>query len=102
VPESHIHFYDVGKNWWSRAGTPDKMPSGEIGGPDSEIFYEFADIPHDPKYGKFCHPNCDCGKFLEIGNSVFIEYQKPKTANLPNFLRKMWISEGDLKESRGL
>ena len=44
VPKDHIHFYDAKKNWWSRAGEPSKMPVGEIGGPDSEIFYEF-DIP---------------------------------------------------------
>ena len=43
LPESHIHFYGADKNWWSRAGAPDKMPVGEIGGPDSEIFYEFED-----------------------------------------------------------
>ena len=77
VPENHIYFYSAEKNWWSRAGSPDKMPVGEIGGPDSEVFYEF-DIPHDPKYGAFCHPNCDCGKFLEIGNSVFMQYVKDK------------------------
>src|SRR5690606_14871419 len=63
------------KNWWSRAGTPDKMPEGEIGGPDSEVFYDFG-TPHDPKWGEHCHPNCDCGRFLEIGNSVFIEFIK--------------------------
>ncbi|KKR62089.1 MAG: Alanine-tRNA ligase [Candidatus Woesebacteria bacterium GW2011_GWA1_40_43] len=40
VSESHIHFYDAEKNWWSRAGTPDQMPPGEIGGPDSKLgFY---------------------------------------------------------------
>lgn len=75
VPKDHIFFYPAENNWWSRAGTPDKMPVGEIGGPDSEVFYEF-DIPHDPEYGKFCHPNCNCGKFLEIGNSVFMQYKK--------------------------
>lgn len=82
LPESHIHFYGAEKNWWSRAGAPDKMPAGEIGGPDSEVFYEFSEIPHDPKYGKFCHPNCDCGKFLEIGNSVFMQYQKTEDGKL--------------------
>lgn len=63
------------KNWWSRAGTPEKMPEGEIGGPDSEVFYDFG-TPHDQKWGEKCHPNCDCGRFLEIGNSVFIEFIK--------------------------
>ncbi len=82
LPENHIHFYGADKNWWSRAGAPDKMPSGEIGGPDSEIFFEFPDIPHDPNFGKFCHPNCECGKFLEIGNSVFMQYQKNEDGKL--------------------
>ncbi|MFZ2151758.1 MAG: alanine--tRNA ligase-related protein, partial [Minisyncoccia bacterium] len=70
-----IFFYDASKNWWSRAGKPEKMPVGEIGGPDTEMFYDFGTL-HDTKFGPHCHPNCDCGRFLEIGNSVFIEYIK--------------------------
>ncbi len=73
VPKEHIYFYPAEKNWWSRLGAPDKMPVGEIGGPDSEIFYEFDSVEHNPSFGKFCHPNCDCGKFLEIGNSVVMQ-----------------------------
>lgn len=68
-----IFFYDVKKNWWSRAGVPAKMPAGEPGGPDSEIFFDFG-TPHDAKFGAECHPNCDCGRFMEIGNSVFMQY----------------------------
>jgi alanyl-tRNA synthetase len=86
LSKDHIHFYGAEKNWWSRAGEPSKMPVGEIGGPDSEIFYEF-DTPHDPAFGKFCHPNCNCGKFLEIGNSVFMQFKKvsgTKLSELPN------------------
>ena len=71
----HIFYYDAKKNWWSRAGVPEKMPAGEPGGPDSEVFYDFG-TAHDPKWGKECHPNCDCGRFMEIGNSVFMEYIK--------------------------
>jgi alanyl-tRNA synthetase len=70
-----IFYYDAAKNWWTRAGKLEKMPIGEIGGPDSEVFYDFQ-TPHDEKFGKHCHPNCDCGRFLEIGNSVFMEYIK--------------------------
>lgn len=70
-----IFYYDAKKNWWSRAGTPDNMPAGEPGGPDSEVFYDFG-TPHDPAFGAECHPNCDCGRFLEIGNSVFMQYIK--------------------------
>lgn len=88
VPESRIHFYDAQKNWWSRAGEPSKMPPGEIGGPDSEIFYEFESVSHNPKFGKFCHPNCDCGKFLEIGNSVFMQYQKTEDGKLVELPQK--------------
>ena len=69
-----IFAYDVKKNWWSRSGVPSKMPEGEPGGPDSELFYEFEGVTHDTKFGEHCHPNCDCGRFLEIGNSVFMEY----------------------------
>lgn len=70
-----IFYYDAKKNWWSRAGTPDKMPAGEPGGPDSELFYDFG-TEHDPKFGAECHPNCDCGRFMEIGNSVFMQFLK--------------------------
>lgn len=70
-----IFYYDT-KNWWSRAGAPDRMPAGEPGGPDSEVFFELTHIVHDAKFGQYCHPNCDCGRFMEIGNSVFMEYKK--------------------------
>lgn len=75
IPEERILFYDAKKNWWSRSGTPEKMPAGEPGGPDSEIFFDFQ-TPHDKAFGETCHPNCDCGRFMEIGNSVFMEYIK--------------------------
>jgi alanyl-tRNA synthetase len=70
-----IFFYEAKKNWWSRAGVPEKMPAGEPGGPDTEMFYDFGS-EHDTKFGEQCHPNCDCGQFLEIGNNVFMEYVK--------------------------
>jgi len=70
-----IFYYDAKKNWWSRAGVPDSMPIGEPGGPDSEMFYDFG-TPHDVSYGAHCHPNCDCGRFVEIGNNVFMQYIK--------------------------
>jgi alanyl-tRNA synthetase len=71
-----IFYYDSKKNWWSRAGIPANMPVGEPGGPDSEMFYQFEEIEHDKKFGEHCHSNCDCGRFLEIGNNVFMEYVK--------------------------
>jgi len=87
VSHDHIHYYDAKKNWWSRSGTPDQMPVGEPGGPDSEVFYDFG-TPHDPKFGESCHPNCDCGRFLEIGNSVFMLYQKQTDGSLKELVQK--------------
>ena len=73
-----IHFYTDADNWWSRVGVPENMPVGEPGGPTSEIFYDFGaqrQLHETSKYAKKpCHINCDCGRFLEIGNSVFMSY----------------------------
>lgn len=77
-----IFYYPEKKNWWSRAGVPGNMPVGEPGGPDTEMFYDFYPnlgrncIPNTPWSGEFCHVNCDCGRFVEIGNNVFMEYVK--------------------------
>lgn len=70
-----IFFYDGSKNWWSRNGDPEHTPVGDPCGPDSEMFYDFG-TPHNPEYGEHCHPNCDCGRFMEIGNNVFMAYKK--------------------------
>lgn len=76
--EEGVKMYSYGekKNWWSRSGTPALMPVGEPGGTTSEVFYRFDEVAHDPAYGPVCHPNCDCGRFIEIGNSVFMEFVK--------------------------
>ncbi|HET6622379.1 MAG TPA: alanine--tRNA ligase-related protein, partial [Candidatus Saccharimonadales bacterium] len=70
-----IFYYDGSKNWWSRNGDPEHTPVGDPCGPDSEMFYDFG-TPHNPEYGEHCHPNCDCGRFMEIGNNVFMAYKK--------------------------
>ena len=73
-PGERIFFYDGSKNWWSRNGGPSSTPMGDPCGPDSEVFYEFDHVEHDEAYGHHCHPNCDCGRFMEIGNQVFTQY----------------------------
>jgi alanyl-tRNA synthetase len=88
ISEKRIFFYNAKKNWWSRSGVPDAMPAGEPGGPDSEVFFEFTEIPHDKKFGETCHPNCDCGRFMEIGNSVFMQYQKQEDGSLKELSQK--------------
>lgn len=87
MQDGRIFYYDVKKNWWSRAGVPDNMPGGEPGGPDSEVFYDFG-TPHDTKFGENCHPNCDCGRFMEIGNSVFMQYQKQEDGSFKELPQK--------------
>ncbi|MEK7615017.1 MAG: alanine--tRNA ligase [Patescibacteria group bacterium] len=85
-----IFYYDETKNWWSRSGVPLKMPVGEPGGPDSEMFWDFGvELQLHEKSSwstQPCHVNCDCGRFLEIGNNVFMEYKKTETgfSLLPN------------------
>ncbi len=71
-----IFYYDGSKNWWNRGKTGPKTTAvGDPCGPDSEMFYDFG-TPHDTKWGAHCHPNCDCGRFMEIGNNVFMAYRK--------------------------
>lgn len=85
-----IFYYGEDKNWWSRVGVPGNMTNGEPGGPDSEMFWDFgvglklhenSEFKNQP-----CHVNCDCGRFLEIGNNVFMQYVKTKEGfePLPN------------------
>jgi len=78
MQNARIFSYIDKKNWWSRSGVPAKMPVGEPGGPDSEIFIDLgAELKrheNSPWADKKCHVNCDCGRFIELGNSVFMEY----------------------------
>ncbi|EKE07163.1 MAG: hypothetical protein ACD_18C00175G0026 [uncultured bacterium] len=80
LQNARIFYYNAKKNWWSRAGIPEKMPDGEPGGPDSEMFWDFGEHLNLHEKSKWkdepCHVNCDCGRFMEIGNNVFMEYIK--------------------------
>ena len=78
-----IFFYDGSKNWWSRNGNEESTPTGDPCGPDTEIFYEFDHIEHNPKWGEHCHPNCDCGRFVEIANSVFMAFKRTESGFEP-------------------
>ena len=88
----HIFAYPAEKNWWSRAGIPEKMPNGEPGGPDSEVFFDFGEeqkIHEKSPYSKEkCHPNCDCGRYMEIGNNVFMQYVKKEDGGLGDLPKK--------------
>ncbi|MBE5821283.1 MAG: alanine--tRNA ligase [Clostridiales bacterium] len=64
IPEDRIYFSGKKTNWWGL----EKGPCG----PDTEIFYDTL----KPKCSDNCSPLCDCGKYLEIWNNVFTEYNK--------------------------
>ncbi|MCL2038616.1 alanine--tRNA ligase [Candidatus Saccharibacteria bacterium] len=70
-----IFFYNDKENWWSRAGDIKSTPIGDPCGPDSEVFYDFGEAAHDPSFGK-AHPASDSGRFMEIGNQVFMQYRR--------------------------
>ena len=65
IPEERIYYFGKEDNWWI---------AGEEGpcGPDTEMFYDTG----KPKCSPECNPSCDCGKYVEIWNNVFMEYYK--------------------------
>ena len=67
IPEERIYFYGKEDNWWI---------AGEEGpcGPDTEMFYDTGKPACSPE----CQPSCDCGKYVEIWNNVFMEYYRTK------------------------
>ena len=67
ILDGHIYYYGKDDNWWI---------AGEEGpcGPDTEMFYDTG----KPACGPDCQPSCDCGKYVEIWNIVFMEYFKSK------------------------
>ena len=80
IQGGRIFYFNEKENWWSRAGVPENMPNGEPGGPDSEMFWDFGEelgLHEKSEYKDGpCHPACDCGRFLEFANNVFMQYKK--------------------------
>ncbi len=66
VPKERIHYNPKKDNWWGPAGATGPC------GPDTEMFYDTL----KPKCGPGCRPGCSCGKYFEIWNDVFMEYNK--------------------------
>jgi tRNA synthetases class II (A) len=82
-----IFFYDDNENWWSRGGGLDKTPIGDPCGPDSEVFYDFGEANHDSSYG-MAHPASDSGRFMEIGNQVFMQYRREEDGSFSPLKQK--------------
>ena len=71
IKEDHIYYYGKDDNWWI---------AGETGpcGCDTEMFYDTG----KPACGPDCQPSCDCGKYVEIWNNVFMEFYKDENGKL--------------------
>ncbi len=78
IPESRIHFLPREDNWWG--------PAGETGpcGPDTEIFVDTG----KPACGADCKPGCHCGKYFEVWNNVFMQYEKTKDGKFVPLAKK--------------
>lgn len=74
-----IFYYDDQENWWSRGGGIAQTPMGDPCGPDSEVFYDFGEDLHDEAVWGKAHPANDSGRFMEIGNQVFMQYQRTES-----------------------
>ncbi|PIQ70396.1 alanine--tRNA ligase [Candidatus Shapirobacteria bacterium CG03_land_8_20_14_0_80_40_19] len=66
IHKERIYFLNKSDNWWG--------PAGQTGpcGPDTEMYYDTG----KEKCGPECKPSCDCGKYLEFWNDVFMQYNK--------------------------
>jgi len=82
-----IFFYDDSENWWSRGGGLDKTPIGDPCGPDSEVFYDFGEQNHGEGFG-LAHPASESGQFMEIGNQVFMQYQRLEDGSFKSLSKK--------------
>ncbi|MEM5797160.1 MAG: alanine--tRNA ligase [Candidatus Aenigmatarchaeota archaeon] len=66
VPSERIFYLSKKDNWWGPAGATGPC------GPDTEMFYDTGKEPH----GEDCRPGDSCGKYVEIWNDVFMQYNK--------------------------
>ena len=77
IPEERIYFYGKDDNWWG-------IEEGGPCGPDTEIFLDTGKEP----CCKDCQPSCDCGKYVEIWNNVFMQYFKHPDGTLTPLEKK--------------
>ena len=83
VSDDHIFFLSKKDNWWG--------PVGDTGpcGPCTEMFYDTG----KPLCSSTCKPNCSCGKFFELGNDVFMEYNR-NASGCYEFLKQKNVDTG--------
>lgn len=78
IPKERIFFFGKKENWWGPAGTHGPC------GPDTEIFYDTG----KEKCCENCNPACSCGKYLEIWNNVFMQYNKTEDGRYEELKQK--------------
>ena len=78
VKEDHIFYLSAKHNWWGPAGTTGPC------GPDTEMFIIRDVPPCSPE----CSPACSCGRYLEIWNDVFMQYNKQADGTFPPLEQK--------------
>jgi alanyl-tRNA synthetase len=78
IPEARIHYLGRKDNWWG--------PAGQTGpcGPDTEMFID----TQAPACGPSCKPGCHCGKYIEVWNDVFMQYNKTAEGSYPPLAQK--------------
>lgn len=78
IPENRLYFLPRKDNWWGPAGTTGPC------GPDTEMFIDTGKEACGPD----CRPGCSCGKYFEIWNDVFMEYEKKEDGSYVPLSRK--------------
>ena len=81
IPRSRIYFFGKRHNWWG--------PAGQTGpcGPDTEMFY-FTGAPCTEGRGDACDPSCGCGRYVEVWNDVFMQYNKTPAGTYEPLLQR--------------
>ena len=74
--KENIYYLPAEDNWWGLEYGPC--------GPDSEMFY----VADRPDCGPDCGPGCHCGKYTELGNDVFMQYEKHHDGHLTPLKQK--------------
>lgn len=77
IPKERIYFMPREDNWWGPAGTTGPC------GPDSEMFIDTG----RPACGPNCKPGCSCGKYFEVWNDVFMQYNKTEDGKFEKLAR---------------
>ena len=83
MPENQIFYESRENNWWSAGST------GPCG-PDTEMFF----VTDKKPCSEHCSPSCDCGRYIEIWNNVFMQYVVDNEGDAPKLLKQKNVDSG--------